>query len=93
MATPYPRPFLFIMGNHRQRLWIVNNHQIVCEMIADTIFVNDLFVDLFFSLAEIDLPALQRIVHLLGNTKIIRRSLDRAPAGLDPDIVHQERQR
>ena len=54
--------------------------------------MDDGFVDLHLTVAQVDLPPLEGVVHLLGDAEKIGRPMDDPPAGLDARAVHQQRQ-
>ena len=57
------------MADQRKRLRIVNYYQIMIEMHPHGVFEHDLLVDSPFLFRQIDLRALERIVHFLGNAE------------------------
>jgi hypothetical protein len=57
------------MTDQRQWLGVVNDDQVVVEMHSHRIFEHDLLVGRGLKLLEIDLLAMKRIVHLLGNVE------------------------
>ena len=93
VATPDPRTIFFVMLDQGQRLRVVHNHEIVLQKIADAVFVNDLFVNFLLDAGEIDLSALQRVVHFLGDREKIRRALNHAPLGPKTETVQQQSER
>src|SRR5437763_11512092 len=93
MAAPDPRTCFLVMLDQRQRLRVVDNHEIVLEKIADAVFVNDLFKNFLFDSGQIDLPALKRVVHLFRDREKIRRSLDDAPLGPKTEAVQEQSER
>src|SRR5207248_11017359 len=60
---------------------------------ANTVLINDLFEDFLFDSGEIDLPALQRIVHFFSDREKIRRALNHAPLGPKTEAVHEQSER
>jgi hypothetical protein len=79
------------VADHRKRLQIVDDHDIVGEVVPDDVLVDHLFVDPLFPVGEVDLAALEGIVHLLRDAEKIGRPLDHPPAGLDSKAVHEQR--
>ena len=67
-----------------------DDHIVTVQVVSDRVFIADFFVDPHFSIAQVDLPALQGIVHLLGDTEKIPRSLNHPPSCPDPQAVHEE---
>jgi hypothetical protein len=61
-------------------------------MVSDSILMDHGLEDPHLSLTQIDLPALESVVHLFGDAEKIRRPMDYPPTGLDAGAVHQERQ-
>src|SRR6516165_7616908 len=92
MAAPYPRRLLAEMADERQRLRIVDDHEVVVEMHPHGVLEHDLLVDLALELAQIDLAALERVVHLFGDAEEVGTTLDHPPAGPNPGGVHQQSQ-
>jgi hypothetical protein len=91
VTSPYPRAVLLVMVNHRKRLRIVDDDQIVTvQVISDRVFIDDFFVNPHFSMAQVDLPTLQGIVHLLGDAEEISCPLNHPPACPNPYTVHEE---
>src|SRR5438876_11475748 len=81
------------MLDQRQRLRIVYDYKIVFEEVAQAIFVNHSFINFLFDAGEIDLGALERVVHFLCVRKEIRRSLNDAPVSAQTEAVPQQRER
>jgi hypothetical protein len=65
VTTPDPGTFLPVKFYQWQRLRIVHDDEVVAEEIPDAIFVDHLFENFLFDSGQIDLAALQRVVHLL----------------------------
>ena len=81
------------MLDERQRLRVVHDHHVMIEMQARRVFERHLLVDLHLQVGEIDVAALQGVVHFLGDAEEVRAAFDHAPAGPDAGGVHQQRQR
>ena len=64
MAAPDPRAGFLVMLNQRHRLGVMHDYEIVIEKSTDAIFIDDLLVNFLLDAREIDLCALQRVVHL-----------------------------
>ena len=79
------------MLDQRQGLRIVHDYKIVIEKSADTVFVNDLLVNFLFDFREIDLRALQRVMHLLRDREKIGCPLNDPPFGPQTQTIHQQR--
>jgi hypothetical protein len=81
------------MFDQRDRLRVVHNHKIVLKKIADAVLVNHLLEYLLFDLGKIDLGALERVMHLLGDREEIGCALDHPPLGAKTEAVHEQRER
>jgi len=90
VTAPDPGRLLAIVPNERQRLRVVHDDDVMVEMIAGRIFESDLFVDVELQVRQIDIRALQSVVHLLRDAKEIGPALDDPPSGFDPGTVHQQ---
>ena len=93
VAAPDPRTFFFVMPDQRKRLRIVHDHKIVVQEIAHAVLVNHLFINFLFDAGQVDLGALERVVHFLCDRKEIRRSLNDAPFSAQTEAVPQQCQR
>ena len=71
----------------------MDDNHVMIEMIADRIFVDDLLINIHFQFCQIDISALQRIVHLLCDAEEIWPALDHPPSRSDPDGIHQQCER
>lgn len=91
MTAPDPGPPLGVVVDQRKRLGIVNYHQVVVEMVADGVIEIHLLVQLQLLFGRDQLPALEGVVHLLGNGEEIGGAVDNPPAGLDSQPVHKQR--
>ncbi len=84
------------MHDQRQGLGIMDDNQVVIitvEVVAPGALENDRFVDVPFQRGEIEGHPLKRIVHPLGDSEEIRRTLQRAPAGRNPQFVQEQGKR
>src|SRR5215510_2171378 len=94
MATPDPRASGLVMGNHRQRLWVVDDDEVVTiQIVSDRVLVHYIFVDAHLQLTEIQFFSLKRVVHLLGYAEEVGRTLNRPPSRLDSHTAHQQSER
>lgn len=71
----------------------MNDDEVMIEVHANRILVNALLVNSLLLFREIDLVALERIVHLLGDAEEVGPALQHALSHPDAQAVHQERQR
>ena len=77
------------MVDQRKRLRVVHDNKIVLEKIAHAVLVNDLLENFFFDAGEIDLCALEGVVHFLRDREKIGSSLDDAPLSAQSKAVHE----
>ena len=63
------------------------------QEIALAVFINHLFENFPFDAGEIDLGALERVVHFFCNRKEIRCSLNDPPFGVQAEAVPEQRER
>ena len=71
----------------------MNYYQIMIEMHPQGVFEHDLLIGRPFLFRQIDLRALERIVHFLGNAEKIWPPLNHTPAGPDARHVNKQGQR
>ena len=93
MAAPDPRRLLAEVADKRQGLRVVDDHQIMVEMHAGRVLEHDLLIDVPLQVGEIDLVALKRVVHLLGDAEEVGPALNHAPSGRYAGCVHQQGER
>ena len=84
VAAPNPGILFLIVLDQRKRLRIVDDDIIVIEVVPNRILMDHAFVDLQFEVREVDIAALQCIVHFLGDIEEVRRALDHSPFSFDP---------
>ena len=93
MAAPDPGTLLFVMLDQRKWLRIVHDHKVVLQEIAKAVFINHLFENFPFDARQIDLCALERVVHFLCDREEIGRALNHAPFGAQTEAVPKQRER
>jgi len=68
-----------------------DHHIMILQVVSYRIIMDDGLIDFYLTVAQIDLTALEGVVHLLGDAEEIGRPVDDPPVGLDAQIVHQQR--
>ena len=93
VAPPHPGAALPVMVHKGKGLGIMDDDHVVVEVVADSVLVDGVLVDLLLARCEVDRPALKGIVELLRDAEKVRGTLDHPPAGLNPYIVHKKGER
>src|SRR5437870_1745439 len=94
VAAPDPRASRLVMSDHRERLRVVDDYEVVAfQIVSDRVPVHYVIIDVHLQLAEIQFFALKRVVHLLGYAEEVGSALNGPPSGLDSHAAHQEGQR
>lgn len=75
MTAPYPGAALPVMHEHRKRLWVVDDNNVVVNMIADGVLENNFLVNFHLQFGKINIRALKGIMHLLRDAEEIGRTL------------------
>ncbi len=93
MAAPDPRRSLAKVGDDRQGLRVVDDHQIMVKMHANGVLEHHLFINVPLHVGEKELVALQGVVHPLGDVEEVGPALNDAPSGGNAGCVHEQGER
>jgi len=77
VALPHPGSILVVVLNQRQGLRIEDNDVVLVQLAADGILVDDVLVMALFQVCQVDGPALQGVVHFLGDADEVARPLSK----------------
>jgi len=72
VAPPHPGAALPVMVHKGKGLGIMDDDHVVVEVVADSVLVDGVLVDLLLARCEIDRPTLEGIVELLRDAKKVR---------------------
>ena len=92
VTSPDPGHSVFVMLYQRERLGIVNNDDVVMlQVFSFGVLEVDLLEKPLLLVVQLSRRPLKHVVYALGDVEEIGVSLDDAPAGLEPRLVHQQR--